>query len=231
MLHCDKCGSPLAEDVTVCGHCGSPVQAAPAAIPEPEPPSVTVLIEPGAGVWAPAPDAVGASEGDTAAPSEAGPTTPPAFVPTAVAARVPAPSVQYAGFWRRFIAFWLDIFVFGSIELFVAYARGIPLNTQQPADPIQAAKGLLISAFIYWLYWAILESSPWQATIGKRAMDIYVTDLQGRRLSFAKATGRYFGKTISFLILLMGFFMIAFTERKQALHDMMAGCLVVRRQE
>ena len=230
-MQCEKCGSPLAEGATACGQCGSPVEAAPPVVPEAEPSSVTVLIEPGAGVWAPAPEAATTQEEHPAVPFVGEQSLPPAYLPVAAPISQPAFSAPYAGFWRRFIAFWLDIFIFGSIELFVAYARGIPLNAQQPADPVQAAKGLLISTFIYWLYWAIFESSPWQATIGKRAMDIYVTDMNGHRLNFAKATGRYFGKAISFLILFMGFFMIAFTQRKQALHDLMAGCLVVRRTE
>lgn len=113
--------------------------------------------------------------------------------------------------------------------MFIAAARGIPLNSRQPTDPSEIAKGLLINLFIFWLYWAICESSPWQATIGKRAMDLYVTDLKGRRLRFAQASGRFFGKIISAMVLLIGFVMIAFTERKQGLHDLLAGCLVVRR--
>jgi uncharacterized RDD family membrane protein YckC len=143
----------------------------------------------------------------------------------------PAYSARYAGFWRRFAAYWIDIFVFVSIELFINAARGIPLNSRQPTDPLEIAKGLFINLFIFWLYWAICESSPWQATIGKRAMDIYVTNLKGHRLSFVQASGRFFGKVISAMILGIGFFMIAFTERKQGLHDLLAGCLVVRRQD
>jgi uncharacterized RDD family membrane protein YckC len=98
-------------------------------------------------------------------------------------------------------------------------------------EPAEVAKGLLIGLLIGWLYAATFESSAWQATIGKRAMDIYVMDLQGRRISFVQASGRFFGKVISAIILGVGFIMIAFTERKQGLHDMLAGCLVVRRKE
>ena len=115
------------------------------------------------------------------------------------------------------------------MEVFIAAARGIPLNSPQPTDPAELGKGLLINLFIFWLYWSICESSPWQASFGKRAMDIYVTDLKGSRLGFAQASGRFFGKIISTMILLVGFAMIAFTERKQGLHDILAGCLVVRR--
>ena len=82
---------------------------------------------------------------------------------------------------------------------------------------------------INWLYFAGLESSAGQGTFGKRAMDIRVTDEQGRRITFGRATGRFFGKIISGFMMI-GCLMAGFTERKQALHDMMAGCLVVCRR-
>ncbi len=229
-MHCAKCGSPLADDATICNQCGSAVQPASSATPESEPPPVTVLIEPGAGVWAPAPDAAATSEESAASTSE-----PLYAAPAVPAVAIPAPraafATAYAGFWRRFAAYWIDWFIFFSIELFIAAARGIPLAARQSMDPEEVAKGLLLSLFIGWLYAAILESSRWQATVGKRAMDIYVTDLQGRRIGFAKASARFFGKLVSALILGIGFIMIAFTERKQGLHDQLAGCLVVRRKE
>jgi uncharacterized RDD family membrane protein YckC len=148
---------------------------------------------------------------------------------------MPAPqppfTAPYAGFWRRFAAYWIDWFIFFSIELFIAAARGIPLGVRQTIEPAEFAKSLLLGLFIGWLYSAMFESSPWQATPGKRAMDLYVTDLKGRRLGFAQASGRFFGKIISAMILGVGFIMIAFTERKQGLHDLLAGCLVVRRRD
>jgi uncharacterized RDD family membrane protein YckC len=72
-----------------------------------------------------------------------------------------------------------------------------------------------------------MESSSKQATLGKMALGIIVTDLEGQRISFGKATGRHFSKIVSGIILYIGFIMVAFTEKKQGLHDMMAGCLVV----
>ena len=86
-----------------------------------------------------------------------------------------------------------------------------------------------VNLFGVWLYYALFESSSWQGTPGKRALGLFVTDMQGRRISFARATGRYFGRFISTAILFIGYLMIAFTERKQALHDMLADCLVLRR--
>ncbi len=87
----------------------------------------------------------------------------------------------------------------------------------------------LIVAIIQWLYFSLMESSAKQATPGKRIMNLVVTDINGERISFARATGRYFGKIISGIVLYIGFIMAAFTERKQALHDILAGCLVLDR--
>jgi uncharacterized RDD family membrane protein YckC len=74
-----------------------------------------------------------------------------------------------------------------------------------------------------------MESSSWQATLGKKALGMEVTDMEGRRIGFGRATGRTFGKIISAFILYIGFLMAAFTEKKQALHDMIAGCLVIKK--
>jgi uncharacterized RDD family membrane protein YckC len=87
----------------------------------------------------------------------------------------------------------------------------------------------LIGLAAGWLYYALLESSARQATLGKRAVGIVVSDLNGRRVSFGRATGRFFGKTVS-SILMAGYIMAAFTEKKQGLHDMMAGTVVTIKQ-
>jgi len=79
------------------------------------------------------------------------------------------------------------------------------------------------------LYYALMESSAKQATLGKMAISIKVTDMAGNRISFGRATGRYFGKYVSALIMYIGFLMAGFTQQKQALHDIMAGCLVVNK--
>jgi len=82
-----------------------------------------------------------------------------------------------------------------------------------------------------WLYFAIMESCPLQATVGKLAIGLIVTDVNGARIGFLRATGRYFGKILSGLILFIGFIMVAFTERKQGLHDLMAGTLVYKTRD
>ena len=78
------------------------------------------------------------------------------------------------------------------------------------------------------LYFPVMESSAWQATVGKRAVGIIVTDLDGRRIGFVKALGRTLGKILSGLIIYIGYIMIAFTDRKQGLHDILAGTLVIK---
>ena len=78
-----------------------------------------------------------------------------------------------------------------------------------------------------WLYEAFMTSSPWQATVGKRVLGIVVTDMEGRRLSFGRATGRHFAKWLSSMALGIGYIMAAFTEKKQGLHDFVAGTVVV----
>jgi len=82
-----------------------------------------------------------------------------------------------------------------------------------------------------WLYYALMESSNYQATLGKMALSIKVTDMSGNKVSFGKATGRYFGKIVSTIIFYIGFIMAGFTQQKQALHDIMAGCLVVNKEQ
>jgi len=92
---------------------------------------------------------------------------------------------------------------------------------------------LLVAAFsivivlIQWLYHALMESSSKQGTVGKIVLNLKVVDLVGNRISFGRATGRFFGKILSGLIFNIGYIMAAFTEKKQALHDMLAGCLVI----
>ena len=135
----------------------------------------------------------------------------------------------YAGFWKRFAALIIDIiivFVGGMMALmffiFLLAASGLPQDAMERITN-------LLGAAIAWLYWAGFESSSWQATLGKRAVGIIVVDAQGHPISFLRATGRHFAKYISGLILLIGYFMAAFTPQKQALHDLIASCLVINR--
>ncbi len=101
-------------------------------------------------------------------------------------------------------------------------------NSQQYAEAVYAVTLVLVFTFMPFFYFTILESSRWQGTLGKLALGIKVTDIQGRRISFARAVLRNLGKIASMVILFMGFFMVLMTPRKQALHDMIGGTLVLR---
>lgn len=137
--------------------------------------------------------------------------------------------VEYAGFWKRFAAsiidgilLWIASFIVGFIIASVFY----DVDYEDYESAVIAIL-YLAAIILYWLYYATMESSSKQATLGKMALGIVVTDNKGSRISFGRATGRYFAKIISTLILLIGYIMIAFTERKQGLHDMIAETLVV----
>jgi uncharacterized RDD family membrane protein YckC len=145
---------------------------------------------------------------------------------------------QYAGFWIRFVAFIIDLFVVAIVvfpvsAVITVVTGGIP---RIMGGDVQF-RGLwflgvlvrgLFNTLVSWIYEAALESSSKQATLGKMALGLKVTDLYGNRISFARATGRHFAKYISGVILGIGYIMAGFTERKQALHDMIAGTLVIR---
>jgi uncharacterized RDD family membrane protein YckC len=133
---------------------------------------------------------------------------------------------DYAGFWRRVAALILDGLVVGIVTVPLTLALGGDVPGSSTYSP--EASG--ISTAITWLYYALMESSAKQATVGKMALGIMVTDVEGRRIGFGTATGRHFAKILSALILGIGFLMVAFTERKQGLHDILAGTLVVRGQ-
>jgi uncharacterized RDD family membrane protein YckC/cytochrome c-type biogenesis protein CcmH/NrfG len=124
--------------------------------------------------------------------------------------------IIYAGFWKRFAAWFIDMIVTAVLCYALNFVVGVIVM-------------FIWSFFIWWLYSAVMESSNLQATLGKMALGIKVTDLNGSRISFGRATGRYFGMFISSIILSIGFIMIAFTKKKQGLHDIMAGCLVVNK--
>lgn len=153
---------------------------------------------------------------------------------------------DYAGFWKRLAAYILDAILlyipsvliekmFGGDVATAALERAVAASAGNPELVLAAQQqyyatmwpALLIGALIAWAYFAICESSAWQGTIGKLALGIRVTDLHGARISLARAIGRYPGKFLSAFILCIGFLMVAWTQRKQGLHDMLAGTLVL----
>jgi uncharacterized RDD family membrane protein YckC len=140
---------------------------------------------------------------------------------------------MYAGFWRRFAALLIDSLIAGVAGFLIGFVIGIVVAASG-GDDIDGGWSALInvvSVVGWFLYYALMESSSYQATIGKIALGIQVTDLAGNRISFGRALGRNLAKLISTIILYIGFILAAFTERKQALHDMIAGTLVVKRGE
>jgi len=141
-------------------------------------------------------------------------------------------NVEYAGLWRRFMAFTID-FMIACLVVF-AFAIILPIllgpRIGVPGGGAIVASFAFVCLIVTWLYWALMESSSKQSTVGKALLGMVVTDVEGRRLSFPRATVRYFGKMASALVVLAGFIMIGFTARKQGLHDMITGSLVVIKQ-
>lgn len=154
----------------------------------------------------------------------------------------------YAGFWRRFFAAFIDGILIQIIVRLLGYivgigvglsgdgttAIGMEVSSSGSGTTVTGTSALVMGFIIVtialpWLYSAMMESSFYQATLGKMVFRIKVTDLEGDRISFGRATGRHFGKYISSLLLMIGFIMAAVTDKKQALHDIMAGCLVVKK--
>ena len=157
--------------------------------------------------------------------------------PGIVAAQRP---VHFAGFWLRFVAYVIDIVVIWivAIPIYLLLGAAFGLSMSSIArDPNGMLLGSSLGSLVLfegcailglWLYFAIMESSAWQGTVGKKILGLRVTDLGGNRISFGRATGRFFGKLLSNLTFAIGYIMAGFTAKKQALHDMIAGCLVTK---
>lgn len=140
---------------------------------------------------------------------------------------------RYGGFWIRVLAYIIDAIVVDLAMGFVGALVGGVIGMGSPQAMIATIQ--LVSSMLgllgSWLYFAIMESSPWQATLGKKALGLVVTDESGQRIGFGRATGRYFAKILSAMILLFGFFMVGWTQRKQGLHDLVAGTLVYKARD
>jgi uncharacterized RDD family membrane protein YckC len=204
--------------------------------------------------WTPLRDVLARVDGATpppvpfAAPPAPAPVTSTAAIAPAysyAATMEPPTHLVYAGFWLRFVAYFIDSILIDAVVFGLTAVIGGVLGLvlgfsghPSSSDGSDSSSGVvtnLADSGIYvlclvgiWLYFAILESSSWQATVGKKLLGLKVTTLDGRRISFGQATGRFFGKILSGLTLLIGYIMAGFTARKQALHDMIAGTLVVR---
>jgi len=201
---CNKCGVQNVAGAQFCNRCGAPMNPAPGVAPTP-----------------------------VASPYS---TAPYSASATAYPAVAPAAGVGYGGFWIRVVALIIDAIIvrvvvapvgimFGGLGLAGGMMSGFP---HAGLAILGGGVTFILLVFGSWLYEALLESSSYQATLGKMIFGMKVTDLNGNRISFERATGRHFAKWLSGLILCIGYIMVGFTERKQGLHDLLAGTLVRR---
>ena len=215
-MYCSKCGVNLAAGAAFCASCGTPTGTpAPAAL-RPSAPSSYVG---------------GSSHAAYADP----------------AGLVASRGFTYAGFWLRFVATLIDSVIMSCalgvllIPLFLLTGMEAQIiemvqhhGQPDPALIIGLVAMILVFALVgvlvQWLYHAYLESGERQGTWGKQALGLYVTDLMGQPITFGRASGRFFAKIVTGMVPLgIGYIMAGFTERRQALHDMIASCLVLRR--
>ena len=138
----------------------------------------------------------------------------------------------YGGFWVRVLAYIIDTLILQfATSILAMVGIGVVVGAGSANDAVLGAGVIGVYGMVLvanWLYFAILESSVWQGTLGKQALKLVVTDEYGERIGFGRATGRYFAKILSTGLLLIGFFMVGWTRRKQGLHDFVAGTLVYR---
>ena len=188
----------------------------------------TLILPEGAKQWArygdifapPPPQPLAQTTANVAAP------IPPIPRPPAIPAK---DAFAHAGFWLRFAACLVDFFI-----LLVSVSVICLLLTATASDADRKDVDSIytpVANLIWWLYYAISQSSSWQATIGQKLLGLKVVGYDGRRISFGRATGRFFAMYLSALIFLVGFVMIAFTHYKQALHDLIAQTFMVKTQD
>ncbi|HEY0662857.1 MAG TPA: RDD family protein [Lysobacter sp.] len=187
---------------------------------------------------APATAAPGASADPYTVAEPASPYAPPRAALLDSDEYVDGGEVVYAGFWKRTAAYIIDSFVLMIIigilgAIFAVFGLAGMASLGDPSAFSSGAGMALILGFylveivVMALYYAMFHASSRQATLGKMAVGIKVTDDEGRRISFARGIGRFLAFILSSFTILIGFVMAAFTQRKRALHDMIASTLVV----
>lgn len=129
-------------------------------------------------------------------------------------------SIIYIGFWKRFLAYFIDGFV-----MLIPYLI-LEVAVDSKIHPVLNGVIQLASSLIYT---AGLQSSSWQATVGKKVLGLIVVDEYGERITFKRATGRFFAEILSMLLLCIGFMMIGWTKHKQGLHDKIAKTFVIKK--
>ena len=146
---------------------------------------------------------------------------------------------EFGSFWERFLAYCIDsaILTFGSIAVSFLVAFFVGFIIALMGMEIEEMEGFFIGLYYIlaflssWFYFTIMQSSKLQATVGKKVCNLVVTDSTGNRISFAKANARFWSKFISAAIFGVGYLMAAFTEKHQALHDMIADTVVLKKQK
>ena len=147
--------------------------------------------------------------------------------------------VPYGGFWWRVLAVMIDaivlniaegvisaIFGFNSLSIFGGLS-GLAAIPSMTTFGIAGGLNFLLMA----LYHSVMVSSKYQGTLGKLAVGLVVTDMNGNRVRFLRARGRYFATFLSALIFCIGYLMVGWTKQKQGLHDMIAGTLVYKTRD
>ena len=127
----------------------------------------------------------------------------------------------YASFYRRLMASIIDIFVIFLLLSFIQFI------SEMRRDIFSYVFVILF----FWIYFAYQDSSVSQGTVGKQAMNITITDHNGNRISFARATKRLAGKIMASLPFFAGFLPIFFSKKRQGIHDKIAKTLVIVREE
>lgn len=139
------------------------------------------------------------------------------------------PAMRYAGFSLRASAMLIDFTLLWVVFVLVQLALIAPGEMPEVGGASGGERGhLYVGGLTWWVYKAVLHASPWQGTLGKMALGLRVTDLEGRRISFVRATVRYAAELASYPLMGIGYLMAIFSTRKQALHDRIARTCVVR---
>jgi uncharacterized RDD family membrane protein YckC len=202
---------------------------APTSAAAPRPPTESTASPPSPGVG-PTRPAAGTPPPPNAHPAGSpsaafadGTPRPPGILPKAAEARI------YAGFWRRVAAYLIDSLVLCAawVPIWIALFGAASILGEDAFDGFVALCWVL-ELLVSWLYSAGMDSSSHQGTVGKLALGIRVADLEGRRVSFARATGRYFALFLTGFTLGIGYLMCLWTERRQCLHDLVAACVCLR---
>jgi uncharacterized RDD family membrane protein YckC len=139
----------------------------------------------------------------------------------------------YAGFFKRFLALFIDLAIWSVISFTIIYILIIKVYVNiidlDYGPVVVWFSSLLVELIPFWLYNALLESSKYQGSLGKCALKIIVVDLEGNRITFKQSTKRFFSKLLSLFAFYIGFVMVIFTKKKQGLHDIIANTLVVKK--